>query len=44
MRGGSLVCFIPLRCFKLACNVLALGAVADFGALNWQYTIKVDAR
>jgi len=20
MRGGSLVCFIPLRCFKLACN------------------------
>jgi len=25
-------------------NVLALGAVADFGAQNCQYTIKVDAR
>lgn len=24
-------------------NVLALGAVADFGALNCQYTTKVDA-
>ena len=29
---------------RLACNVLALGAVADFGALNCQYTTKVDAR
>jgi hypothetical protein len=25
-------------------NVLALGAVADFGAQNSQYTTKVDAR
>ena len=25
-------------------NVLALGAVADFGAKNCQYTTKVDAR
>jgi hypothetical protein len=31
--------------FKLSdYNVLALGAVADFGALNCQYTTKVDAR
>jgi len=28
----------------LAGNVLALGAVADFGAQNCQYTTKVDAR
>jgi hypothetical protein len=28
----------------LAYNVLALGAVADFGAQNFQYTTKVDAR
>ncbi len=25
-------------------NVLALGAVADFGVQNCQYTTKVDAR
>jgi len=30
--------------FTLAPNVLALGAVADFGAQNCQYTTKVDAR
>jgi len=30
--------------FKLPHNVLALGAVADFGAQNCQYTTKVDAR
>jgi hypothetical protein len=29
---------------SLAPNVLALGAVADFGAQNCQYTTKVDAR
>jgi hypothetical protein len=29
--------------FKLAHNALALGAVADFGAQNYQYTTKVDA-
>ena len=32
------------RVVKLAANVLALGAVADFGAQNCQYTTKVDAR
>jgi len=30
--------------FKLAHNGLALGAVADFGAENCQYTTNVDAR
>jgi 4-amino-4-deoxy-L-arabinose transferase-like glycosyltransferase len=30
--------------FRLTGNVLALGAVADFGAQNCQYTKKVDAR
>jgi len=29
---------------KMAANGLALGAVADFGAQNCQYTTKVDAR
>jgi len=29
---------------SLAANVLALGAVADLGAQNCQYTTKVDAR
>jgi len=29
---------------QIAHNVLALGAVADFGAQNCQYTTKVDAR
>jgi hypothetical protein len=29
---------------KMAYNVLALGAVADFGAQNCQFTTKVDAR
>ena len=29
---------------KMNYNVLALGAVADFGAQNCQYTTKVDAR
>jgi hypothetical protein len=27
---------------KIAANGLALGAVADFGAQNCQYTTKVD--
>jgi len=31
--------FLPLNA-----NVLALGAVADFGAQNCQYTTKFDAR
>jgi len=30
--------------FRVRHNVLALGAVADFGAQNCQYTTKVDAR
>jgi hypothetical protein len=29
---------------KMAHNGLALGAVADFGAQNCQYTTKADAR
>jgi hypothetical protein len=29
---------------NIAYNVLALGAVADFGAENRKYTTKVDAR
>jgi len=36
--------FISLDGSKIADNVLALGAVADFGAQNSQYTTKVDAR
>jgi hypothetical protein len=28
----------------LACNGLPLGAMADFGAQNCQYTTEVDAR
>jgi hypothetical protein len=30
--------------FTLTANGLALGAVADFGVKNCQYTTKVDAR
>jgi hypothetical protein len=30
--------------FCVAANGLALGAVADYGAQNCQYTTKVDAR
>jgi len=30
--------------FLIGYNVLALGAVADFGAQNCQYPTKVDAR
>lgn len=29
---------------KMAYNGLTLGAVADFGAGNFQYTTKADAR
>lgn len=36
--------FGSLPFFKLPHNGLALGAVADFGAQNCQYTTKVDAR
>ena len=30
--------------FRVAANVFALGAVADFGAKNCQVTTKADAR
>jgi hypothetical protein len=30
--------------YSLAANVLALGAVADYGAQKCQYTTKVDAK
>ena len=37
--------FLCVSCSsRVSPNVLALGAVADFGALNCQYTTKVDAR
>jgi len=39
------VCFnVVVSSNRVAPNVLALGAVADFGAQNCQYTTKVDAR
>ena len=38
------VCRCLERFDKMAHNGLALGAVADFGAQNCQYTTKVDAR
>jgi len=43
----NLINFILSLIFFLAlmnANGLALGAVADFGALNCQYTTKADAR
>jgi len=36
--------YLMQRRSMLAANVLALGAVADFGAQNCQYTTKVDGR
>jgi hypothetical protein len=33
-----------LSSFSLTDNGLALGAVADFGAQNCQYTTKADAK
>jgi hypothetical protein len=36
--------FMMLDIYIMHHNVLALGAVADFGAQNCQYTTKVDAR
>jgi len=36
--------FITSLVLEIGFNVLALGAVADFGAQNCQYTTKVDAR
>jgi hypothetical protein len=41
-KVGCLV--VVVSSVRLACNGLALGAVADFGAQNCQYTTKVDAR
>jgi hypothetical protein len=40
----SVVCCCSDGRHRVAANVLALGAVADFGAQNGQYTTKVDAR
>jgi len=31
-------------CLNITHNVVALGAVADFGARNCQHTTKADAR
>jgi len=43
--GKNQMCHLWVGClFTLTHNVLALGAVADFGAQNCQYTTKVDAR
>jgi hypothetical protein len=39
-----MVFHILCRFVTVAANGLALGAVADFGAQNYQYTTKVDAR
>jgi hypothetical protein len=35
---------VVLSSFSLTANGLALGAVADFGAQNCQYTTNVDVR
>jgi hypothetical protein len=35
--------FSAMNSFKVGDNVLALGAVAEFGAQNCQYTTKVVA-
>jgi hypothetical protein len=42
--GKNQFCLIVRLAFTLSDNVLAFGAVADFGALICQYTTKVDAR
>jgi len=39
-----LASFFCLSLVIIDANGLALGAVADFGAQNCQYTTKVDAR
>jgi hypothetical protein len=39
-----LLIFSAVISVELTANGLALGAVADFGAQNCQYTTKVDAR
>jgi hypothetical protein len=36
--------FMSIIRFLMPYNVLAVGAVADFGALHHQYTTKADAR
>jgi hypothetical protein len=41
---GGLNFISSLMLLKIAYNGFALGAVADFGALNSQYTTKADAR
>ena len=44
LRSNLRYFVLNFRALKLLYNVLALGAVADFGAQNCQYTTKVDAR
>ena len=46
VKGRLFVCLImvDVSSVRLAYNGLALGAVAEFGAQNCQYTTKVDAR
>ena len=45
LETTSLLAICYGRVFPMvSANVLALGAVADFGAQNCQYTTKVDAR
>jgi hypothetical protein len=39
------ISYLSVVCpFTRVANVWALGAVADFGAQNYHYTLKVDAR
>jgi hypothetical protein len=48
MKGRNskfiIVIYVMESALAMPPNVLALGAVADFGAQNCQYTTKVDAR
>jgi len=41
--GKNQMCHLRVGFFTLTDNVLALGAVADFGAQNCQCTTKADA-
>jgi len=45
MKPEAVLCYgAVILTFEMLHNGLALGAVADFGAQNCQYTTKVDAR
>ena len=43
-RNNVFWCLFLMSVFKQTHNGLALGAVADFGAQNFQSTTKFDAR